>query len=968
MKCRRRFVHALSAFVLVLFATLTARAQSCCDILPLRITEVNYNPTVSNAYEFVELQNIGSTNLNIGGFALDGVTFIFPTNAMLAAGARLVLSSDLAPLSYFAQRYPGVTVAGQFTGNLDNNGERLALRDASGRTITAVHYKDGGGWPQEPDGLGLTLEVIDPAGDPNDPANWRTSAVTNGMPLSVSPPLPAPAVIFHEVMAENVTAVAFGTNYPDWVEFFNPSPTNVNLGGWSFSDDGDERKFVFPPTNLSPGGFLVVWCDNDTNSPGLHSGFVLNKSGETLSLYDATTNRIDAITFGLQAKDKSVGRIGGVWQLTEPTLGGANAAALTASPTNLVINEWLVNPTPGKDDWFELLNRDTNRPLALRGLFFATTNALFQARSLSFIEPDRFLQIHADENEGPDHVEFKLPGAGGAIAVFDSAGVLLDQVTYSALGPGVSQGRFPDGSANIVVFTNSASPGSTNFFLDYAGPLLNEFMARNLASPVVDSQGRRADWVELYNPLGVAFDMGGMRLSEGNRDRGEWHFPTGVVVAAHSHLILWCDGLRPESTNAEPDLNLGRPLDGDNGGLFLFDPVGHLVDSVIYGPQVTDRSVGRLNGQWQLLASATPGTTNSTAATLGDPISLKINEWMAFPTNGADWFELYNPDALPVLLSGLYLSDDASPFGITNTLIQPLTFISPAGYVQFFADGDPSQGANHVRFNLLSGGESLVISSSPTSIINQVDFTLQTQGQSEGRLPNGSATIVSFPFTPTPGASNTLPIAPTFLLHPQSQTIVQNGSVTFSIMATGFPNVLFYQWRKGASSVSGATNSTFTITNVQPANGGGYNCRVSNAGGSRNSNAALLTVLADTDGDGLPDNWEIDYDLDENDPLDAASDSDHDGLSNLQEFLAGTNPTNALSVLKLDPFTVLSGDAVMTFFAVSNHTYTAQWSEQVTNAPWLTWSNITSASTNRLLTLTNSPLAPVSRYFRVVTP
>ena len=49
----------------------------------------------------------------------------------------------------------------------------------------------------------------------------------------------------------------------------------------------------------------------------------------------------------------------------------------------------------------------------------------------------------------------------------------------------------------------------------------------------------------------------------------------------------------------------------------------------------------------------------------------------------------------------------------------------------------------------------------------------------------------------------------------------------------------------------------------------------------------------DSDDDGLPNSWEIQYGFDINDPNDASLDSDSDGLSNLQEFIAGTNPVNS---------------------------------------------------------------------------
>lgn len=51
-----------------------------------------------------------------------------------------------------------------------------------------------------------------------------------------------------------------------------------------------------------------------------------------------------------------------------------------------------------------------------------------------------------------------------------------------------------------------------------------------------------------------------------------------------------------------------------------------------------------------------------------------------------------------------------------------------------------------------------------------------------------------------------------------------------------------------------------------------------------------LPVPADTDGDGMGDEWEERYLLDPDDPGDAQEDPDGDGLTNLQEFQAQTNP------------------------------------------------------------------------------
>jgi len=51
----------------------------------------------------------------------------------------------------------------------------------------------------------------------------------------------------------------------------------------------------------------------------------------------------------------------------------------------------------------------------------------------------------------------------------------------------------------------------------------------------------------------------------------------------------------------------------------------------------------------------------------------------------------------------------------------------------------------------------------------------------------------------------------------------------------------------------------------------------------------------DTDEDGMFDSWEEKYNLNPNDPSDADEDPDFDGLSNLEEFLAGTDPHDKAS-------------------------------------------------------------------------
>ena len=183
-----------------------------------------------------------------------------------------------------------------------------------------------------------------------------------------------------------------------------------------------------------------------------------------------------------------------------------------------------------------------------------------------------------------------------------------------------------------------------------------------------------------------------------------------------------------------------------------------MVDYVEYGFQLSNQSIGRSGANWRLLASATPGSANTSPATLGAISGLRFNEWMAAPISGDDWFELYNTNAQPVELSGLYLTDDPSIGGQTKFTVASLSFIAAHGWAEFHADGHPANGRNHVNFQLASTGESLRLYDTNLNLIDGIDFAVQQPGVSQGRLPDGGIGITSFSTTPTPGQANYIPL------------------------------------------------------------------------------------------------------------------------------------------------------------------------------------------------------------------
>jgi len=118
----------------------------------------------------------------------------------------------------------------------------------------------------------------------------------------------------------------------------------------------------------------------------------------------------------------------------------------------------------------------------------------------------------------------------------------------------------------------------------------------------------------------------------------------------------------------------------------------------------------------------------------------------------------------------------------------------------------------------------------------------------------------------------------------------------------------------------------------------------------------------------LPDVYEAAFGLGTNNPADAASDRDSDGQTNLQEYYAGTDPTDPASRLSL----AASREQnlfLLRFNAVSNKTYTVQ--TQVDNISG-NWSNLfhwVARPVNSFVTVTNpvSSTAPF-QFYRLVTP
>jgi immunoglobulin I-set domain protein len=214
---------------------------------------------------------------------------------------------------------------------------------------------------------------------------------------------------------------------------------------------------------------------------------------------------------------------------------------------------------------------------------------------------------------------------------------------------------------------------------------------------------------------------------------------------------------------------------------------------------------------------------------------------------------------------------------------------------------------------------------------------------------------------------------PRVLEQPVSTSVVLGGSVTFSVLLEGTPPIVG-RWRlPGPTYVTQTVNSAtafLTVHDAQFSDAGTYGFTGYNEWGTGSSSGRQLTVLADSDHDRVPDDWEDAHRFDSTDGADATEDADRDGVSNRDEYNSGTDPNDPQSYLKIQSITRPDGTSIrLSFLAAAAKTYTVQSRPTVDSGPWDRLADIPAAVTAGLVEVQDfiSPDQPLKIY-RLVTP
>ena len=369
------------------------------------------------------------------------------------------------------------------------------------------------------------------------------------------------------------------------------------------------------------------------------------------------------------------------------------------------------------DDWIELYNAGEATKDISGYFIYDDATKKYQLPANTSIPAKGFLVLTCDDSGTGLHTNFRLTSNGESVSLETTDGKLIDKVDFPPLNDGQSYGRYPDGSANLVISGNT-SQGSTNG-QDQA-PAITSTTRTPLVPGLADAV---TITTELVSTAGISSVKLFYRLNSGT-----FNEITMVLNSGH-----YTGTIPAQNTTGKVEYYIEAKNNADKTALDPFD-------------------APTKSHNYLLNTDALP--------------MLFINEFMAAntsccPDNDSgvdefdDWIEIFNAGSQPVNIGGMYLSDDkTNPFNSKIPSDNPAATTIPAGgFIVLWADGSRSQGPLHLDFSLAAAGEDIGLYYIDGRRIDDFTFGAQVDNKSAGRSTNGGNSWVTFN-TPTPGQSN----------------------------------------------------------------------------------------------------------------------------------------------------------------------------------------------------------------------
>ncbi len=675
----------------------------------LIFNEIMFHPTVPGG-EYVEIYNRATnTTFDLSSWRVNGLDYTFPPGSSIGPRSYLVLARYRI---VYTATYGGTVPFGEFDGDFQHNGETISLIRPGATpdqdlAVDRVRYEGTLPWPAAAaSGTGSSFQLIDASQDNSRVGNWAARYI--------------PAVFQNEE--------------------FIPAITNV---GWRF---------------VSFSGSI---------GNGIGSG------QQRLLIYLGETNGANAII-----DDVSL-------------VAGTNAASgfnyirngdFESSPlldSSPLTNSWVVNVNYTNSAITSTLTHSGNGALRIEATTFGNAFGRVISQNISPAPP-------AMSTNTLSFWFWSTNSATNLIVRVQNSSALTTGSTGTNINPSITPSSYIP-PVLISPATNYLTPGAANQFTATlpAFPTLwiNEVQTEHLGA-LLDNHGDSDPWIELYNGGTNTISLVGLYLSSSYTNLTNWVFPAGWSIGPTQFLVIFCDGEASESDANQLHTSFRLPLTSGSVALSrLHNGQPQVIDYINYSGLATNRSFGSFpDGQpfdRQEFFHLTPGATNDGRSA---PLTVFINEWMAQNSSTLadpadnqfeDWFEIYNPNTNAVDLAGYFLTDTLTNkflFAITTNMAH---VIPPHGRLLVWADNESLQNVVngvmstdlHVDFALSVNGEAIGLFAADGTQVDAVTFGRQTNDVSQGRNPDGSATIFFMPGSASPRAANYLSggtIAPRF--------------------------------------------------------------------------------------------------------------------------------------------------------------------------------------------------------------
>jgi hypothetical protein len=652
---------------------------------------------------------------------------------------------------------------------------------------------------------------------------------------------------------------------------------------------------------------------------------------------------------------------------------GSDTLSVTCSGSDpnpadcLVINEIMYHAAQVSADYIEIYNASADTAFDLYNYGLDGVDLVFTQTVI--IAPGEYLVVAENESQFALAYGYDIPVAavwngaldnGGEtlkLVQLDGAGTptaVVDRVTYdddlpwplAADGDGPSLQLIDPLEDNDRVgnWTTgvTCTPGAVNSVRDDLSPFpdtwINEVQPVN-GSVIQDNAGDYDPWLELYNAAGTVFSCSNYYLTDDYTNLLKWAFPHDLAMTGAAFQLIWMDDETGETAGSE--YHAGCRLYGAGGGVALVhNDTGRtvIVDYMDYGAVSEDRSYGSYpdgSTNRTFFYYATPGGTNNAAAPIPE---IYLNEWMADNDNGIvdpatgdceDWFELYNAEDDPVDITGYSLTDDlADP---TQWVISDSVILEAGEHRLVWADGEP--GANqwgtnvlHADFKLGKSGEAIGLFDVSGRTVDSLTFGAQSSDISQGYFPDGNtANVITFSLA-TPGSQN--------LMNSNRYTITASAGEHGSISPSGNVEVAFGY----AQEFEILADTFYEISEIRsngiPVYAGGatgrvYTWHAIKANGMLAADFAAQVAAHDTPLWWLAENGLTNASWN----TEALGDQDGDGISSWGEYIAGTMPTSALSVLEVDGAMIQDGvQYVIQWPSVTGRVYDLEFATNLSGA------------------------------------